>query len=171
LDIIHWDLHRSYWRCYYENTSAIIVRSPRLIPLPNLLLPFGLTDVLRQFVIDSSDRDRLQISRSELLTLLSEDELLSVPVLVFANKQDIQGAMKPEEISDALGLAGVETNRPWSVRGSSALKGDGLEEGMDWYVLSRPLERLILIAGLGWSMQSNHRVRNAFTQCTFWNSA
>jgi len=110
-----WDLGgqdkiRSYWRCYFENTSAII------------------------FVIDSSDRDRLPTSRKELLTLLSEDELLSVPVLVFANKQDIPGAMKPEEMSDALGLAGVETNRPWSVRGSSALKGDGLEEGMDWLV-------------------------------------
>jgi ADP-ribosylation factor-like protein 1 len=35
-------------------------------------------------------------------------------------------------VSDQLGLAGIETNRPWSVRGSSALKGEGLEEGMDW---------------------------------------
>jgi len=110
-----WDLGgqdkiRSYWRCYYENTSAII------------------------FVIDSSDRDRLATSRSELLTLLSEEELRGVPVLVFANKQDIEGALKPEEVSDQLGLAGVETDRPWSVRGSSALKGEGLEEGMDWLV-------------------------------------
>lgn len=110
-----WDLGgqdkiRPYWRCYFENTSAII------------------------FVIDSSDRDRLDISKAELMTLLSEEELRGVPLLIFANKQDIEGALKPEEVGAKLGLAGVETNRSWSVRGSSALKGDGLEEGMDWLV-------------------------------------
>jgi hypothetical protein len=39
------------------------------------------------YVIDSSDVARLPTSRSELLTMLSEDELKHVPVLVFANKQ------------------------------------------------------------------------------------
>jgi hypothetical protein len=39
------------------------------------------------YVIDSSDTSRLPTSRSELLTMLSEDELKNVPVLVFANKQ------------------------------------------------------------------------------------
>lgn len=67
--------------------------------------------------------------------MLSEDELKSVPVLVFANKQDVEGALKPGEISDKLGLAGGEKGREWSVRGSCALKGEGLEEGLDWSVL------------------------------------
>ncbi len=58
-----------------------------------------------------------------------------MPLLVYCNKQDIQGAMKPEYISDQLGLAGGETHRPWSVRGSSAINGEGLEEGMDWCVV------------------------------------
>lgn len=84
-----WDLGgqssiRPYWRCYYANTQAII------------------------YVIDSSDTSRLATSRSELLTMLSEDELKSVPVLVFANKQDVEGALSPGEISDKLGLAGQE---------------------------------------------------------------
>jgi len=110
-----WDLGgqdkiRSYWRCYFENTSAII------------------------YVIDSSDTNRLSLSRTELLTVLSEDELRDVPLLVYCNKQDIPGALKPEDISDKLGLAGGEKSRAWSVRGSSALKGEGLEEGMDWLV-------------------------------------
>ncbi|KAH8106267.1 ARF SAR [Cristinia sonorae] len=110
-----WDLGgqssiRPYWRCYFPNTSAII------------------------YVIDSSDTARLTTSRSELLTMLSEEELAGVPLLVFCNKQDVEGALKPEEISEQLGLAGGETQRQWSVRGSCATKGEGLEQGLDWLV-------------------------------------
>jgi ADP-ribosylation factor-like protein 1 len=85
-------------------------------------------------VIDSADHSRLQTSRSELLTMLSEDELAGVPLLVFCNKQDVEGALKPEEISEQLGLAGGEKGRDWSVRGSCAVKGEGIEEGLDWCV-------------------------------------
>lgn len=66
--------------------------------------------------------------------MLSEEELKGVPLLVFCNKQDVEGALKPEVISEELGLAGGEKSRPWSVRGSCATKGEGLEEGLDWYV-------------------------------------
>lgn len=65
--------------------------------------------------------------------MLSEEELNGVPLLVFCNKQDVEGASKPEKISEELGLAGGEKGREWSVRGSCALKGEGLEEGLDWY--------------------------------------
>lgn len=63
-----WDLGgqtsiRPYWRCYYANTQAVI------------------------FVVDSSDRERLPISKAELLAMLSEDELQEAKLLVFANKQ------------------------------------------------------------------------------------
>lgn len=83
-------------------------------------------------MIDSSDTARLETSKSELLSVLDEDELKGVPLLVFANKQDIPGAMEPGKISEVLGLAGGETERPWSVRGCSATKGEGLQEGLDW---------------------------------------
>jgi ADP-ribosylation factor-like protein 1 len=76
--------------------------------------------------------------------MLSEEELKGSPLLVFCNKQDVQGALKPEEISEQLGLAGAEKTRPWSVRGSCALKGEGLEEGLDWYAyFSSTTTRLI----------------------------
>ena len=65
--------------------------------------------------------------------MLSEEELKDVPLLVFCNKQDVGGALKPEEISEKLGLAGGE-KRPWSVQGSCATKGEGLEQGLDWFV-------------------------------------
>ncbi|KAH9843989.1 ADP-ribosylation factor family-domain-containing protein [Rhodofomes roseus] len=110
-----WDLGgqssiRPYWRCYFPNTAAII------------------------YVIDSADTERLKTSRSELLTMLSEEELAGVPLLVFCNKQDVDGALKPGQVSEELGLAGGEKERQWSVRGSSAIKGEGLEEGLDWLV-------------------------------------
>ena len=75
--------------------------------------------------------------------MLSEDELAGVPLLVFCNKQDVPGALPPETISEKLGLAGGEKERQWSVRGSCATKGEGLEEGLDWCVSShlRPLAR------------------------------
>jgi len=52
--------------------------------------------------------------------------------MVFANKQDLEGAMTPSEISNALGLSALK-NRTWSIFKTSALKGDGLEEAMEWY--------------------------------------
>lgn len=86
--------------------------------------------------------------------MLSEEELSGVPLLVFCNKQDVERALKPEEISEQLGLAGGEKGRAWSVRGSCAVKGEGLEDGLDWYVLypssysSRLVGLWILISGL-----------------------
>ena len=47
--------------------------------------------------------------------------------------QDIEGAMSPSEISNALGLAGLK-NRTWAIFKTSAIKGEGLEEAMEWYV-------------------------------------
>lgn len=73
-----------------------------------------------------------------------EEELRGVPLLVFANKQDVDGSLKPGEISDALGLAGGETGREWSVRGSCAIRGDGLEEGLDWFVTTEAYMHVLL---------------------------
>ena len=64
--------------------------------------------------------------------MLAEDELRGVPLLVFANKQDIPGALGADAVSDALGLAGAEKNRQWSVHGACATEGKGLFEGLDW---------------------------------------
>ncbi len=77
--------------------------------------------------------------------MLSEDELKGVPLLVFCNKQDVEGALKPEEISEQLGLAGGEKSRPWSVRGSCATKGEGLEDGLDWCALLIPSWTLLTL--------------------------
>ena len=44
-------------------------------------------------VVDSCDRDRMGISKQELLSMLDEEELKSAILLVFANKQDMDQAM------------------------------------------------------------------------------
>ena len=85
--------------------------------------------------------------------MLSEEELAGVPLLVFCNKQDIDGALKPEEISEQLGLAGGEKGRDWSVRGSCAIKGEGIEEGLDWCVTNVVRASSITNELSGWSMR------------------
>ncbi|KAN0061846.1 Arf GTPase arl1 [Thecaphora frezii] len=109
-----WDLGgqtsiRPYWRCYYANTTAII------------------------YVIDSSDTARLGTARAELISMLSEEELKDAKLLVFANKQDLPGALNEGEVSDKLGLAELK-DRQWSIFKCCATKGEGLEAGLDWLV-------------------------------------
>lgn len=109
-----WDLGgqtsiRPYWRCYYSNTDAVI------------------------YVVDSSDKDRMGISKQELLAMLDEEELRNSILLVFANKQDMEQAMTPAEVAKELGLASIK-NRKWQIFKTSALRGIGLEEGMEWLV-------------------------------------
>lgn len=52
-------------------------------------------------------------------------------LLVFANKQDIEGSMSATEITEYLGLT-LLRNRTWTIVKCSALKGEGLTEGLDW---------------------------------------
>ena len=80
-----WDLGgqtsiRPYWRCYYSNTDAVI------------------------YVVDSADRDRVGISKQELVSMLEEEELKNAILVVLANKQDIEGAMSVTEVRKIQGL-------------------------------------------------------------------
>lgn len=105
---------RPYWRCYYANTAAVI------------------------FVVDSTDIERLQTASEELSAMLNEEELKDAALLVFANKQDQPGAKGAGEISEALRL-GELRDRNWSIMACSAVDGSGVNEGMDWLVVSLTL--------------------------------
>ena len=89
------------------------------------------------FVIDSTDIDRLGTASEELAAMLNEDELKDAALLVFANKQDQPGAKGAGEISEALKL-GELRDRNWSIVACSAVDGSGVDEGMDWLVVSIP---------------------------------
>lgn len=87
------------------------------------------------FVTDSTDIDRLSTAADELAAMLSEDELKDAALLVFANKQDQPGAKGAGDISEALRL-GELRDRNWSIVACSAIDGKGINEGMDWLVVS-----------------------------------
>ncbi len=42
--------------------------------------------------------ERLEESRDELANLLQEDALAGVPLLIYANKQDLTHAVSPEDV-------------------------------------------------------------------------
>ena len=67
--------------------------------------------------------------------MLSEEELKDAALLVFANKQDQPGARGAGDISEALRL-GELRDRNWSIMACSAIDGKGINEGMDWLVVS-----------------------------------
>ncbi|CAO2823016.1 unnamed protein product [Amaranthus hypochondriacus] len=107
-----WDLGgqtsiRPYWRCYFPNTQAII------------------------YVVDSSDTDRLAIAKDEFHAILEEEELKGAVVLIFANKQDLPGALDDAAVTEALELHKIRS-RQWAIFKTSATKGEGLFEGLDW---------------------------------------
>lgn len=60
-----------------------------------------------------------------------EEELKNAVLCVFANKQDIEGAMTVSEVANSLGLPSLK-NRKYQIFKTSAIKGTGLDEAMEW---------------------------------------
>merc|ERR1719261_1854425 len=98
---------RKLWRYYYQGTDGAI------------------------FIVDSSDRDRIEDAREELFRMLDDDEMRNAVLLVFANKQDLPRAMDTSEVAEKLGLQDLR-NRQWFIQSACATRGDGLYEGLDW---------------------------------------
>lgn len=141
---------RSYWRNYFETTDGLI------------------------WVVDSADRRRLDDCKKELHQLLQEEvqhfhhdwqidahlchhlfqRLLGATLLVFANKQDLPGALTAEEIKEVseillghvwnliysssfahsfqhLELESIKTHH-WRIVWCSAVTGENLLQGVDW---------------------------------------
>jgi len=72
------------------------------------------------------------VTKEELASMLEEEELKNACLLVFANKQDLPGALTDAQVSEALGLPLL--HRQWAIFKTSAIKGFGLYEGLDWLV-------------------------------------
>ncbi|KFY15356.1 hypothetical protein V491_05711 [Pseudogymnoascus sp. VKM F-3775] len=102
------DQIRPLWRHYYSGTQGLI------------------------FVIDSSDRDRIDEARRELHRIITDAEMKDSLLLVFANKQDTKGAMSPKEVTEALELTTKLKDKIWFVAPSCATTGEGLFEGLAW---------------------------------------
>ncbi|CAK9300289.1 unnamed protein product [Gordionus sp. m RMFG-2023] len=108
------DKIRPLWRHYYTGTQGLI------------------------FVIDSSDRDRIDEARQELHRIINDREMKEAIVLVYANKQDLPDAMKPSEIQEKLGLNRIR-DKTWYIQPACATAGDGLFEGLTWLISNQKL--------------------------------
>jgi len=96
---------RPYWKNYYQNTDALV------------------------YMIDSADKRRTDEAAEELTSLLEEEGLAGIPVLIFANKQDLLGAMSAAEVMSELELTS-QKDRFVHVQACSAKTGEGLEDGI-----------------------------------------
>lgn len=71
------------------------------MPLPALILGHILSNHAGTqgliFVIDSNDRDRIDEARTELTRIIQDREMKDALLLVFANKQDLQGGASRQE--------------------------------------------------------------------------
>ena len=100
---------RQLWRYYYQGTDGLI------------------------FIVDSTDRDRFVTAREELHAILDDADMAGVPVIVFANKQDLPRAVEPSKLVQELGLNTLR-GHDWYIQATSACSGLGLYEGMEQLV-------------------------------------
>ena len=98
---------RPYWQNYIQNCDGLV------------------------YVVDSADTARTEEAKAELESLLKEDDLKSVALLVFANKQDLTFALSAEEVMDKLALSDIK-DRVWQIQACSAVTKEGIQEGMEW---------------------------------------
>ena len=76
--------------------------------------------------MDSADRKRMDETSYELAELLTEEKLSNVPVLVFANKQDLEYAASAADVAEHLSLHLIK-DRPWQIQACSAMYGEGIK--------------------------------------------
>ncbi|XP_038066337.1 ADP-ribosylation factor-like protein 4A [Patiria miniata] len=98
---------RPLWKSYTRATDAII------------------------YVVDSSDRERFEESKSELMKLWRSSQNSGVPILIIANKQDLREAVSLEEIERHLSLNELRQHNPYQLIPACGITGEGLVNVMD----------------------------------------
>eukprot|EP01054_Gregarina_sp_Poly1_P002067 Gregarina_sp_Poly_1__2066@NODE_1543_length_3881_cov_98_229942_g1018_i0_p2_GENE_NODE_1543_length_3881_cov_98_229942_g1018_i0NODE_1543_length_3881_cov_98_229942_g1018_i0_p2_ORF_typecomplete_len232_score20_62Arf/PF00025_21/4_2e54Ras/PF00071_22/1_9e15SRPRB/PF09439_10/7_2e13Roc/PF08477_13/3e11Gtr1_RagA/PF04670_12/1_2e09Galpha/PF00503_20/6_3Galpha/PF00503_20/2_7e05MMR_HSR1/PF01926_23/2_6e07FeoB_N/PF02421_18/8_7e05GTP_EFTU/PF00009_27/0_0013MnmE_helical/PF12631_7/0_0079RsgA_GTPase/PF03193_16/0_65RsgA_GT len=88
---------RPFWSNYYHAADALI------------------------WVIDSTDKARLNTCRKELESVLGEERLQGAEVLILANKQDVPGALTIDQMRQMLNFDKMEKDRKCMVVACSAI--------------------------------------------------
>ena len=100
---------RHLWTHYYMTTAGII------------------------YMIDSSSKDRLKESKEEFYKILKHRDVKEhIPVLLFANKQEMEGALSVNEIIEFFELKEYVSN-PWCMQECSTQKQEGVWKGMETF--------------------------------------
>eukprot|EP00736_Rhodelphis_marinus_P004776 Rmarinus@m.4854 len=131
------------------------------------------------WVVDSNDRDRLDTAAAEVHRLLTEDANMrkkNLPVLVVCNKQDVPGALTPEEIEGQIDPKDWIQNRPVRWVGCSAVDPTAkdlkaLHAGFQWLArqvgtqspLGRYLQNVAFVAG-----DLRNRINAALSFASHW---
>lgn len=100
---------RAFWQNYFDSTNALI------------------------YVIDSTDRKRLEETGTELIILLQDERLADIPLLVLANKQDLASPISESELISSLNLKSI-SGRQWKLQSCSVKTGEGLVPGFEWLI-------------------------------------
>ncbi|ORZ37235.1 ADP-ribosylation factor family-domain-containing protein [Catenaria anguillulae PL171] len=105
------ELH-SIWEKYYSEAHAVV------------------------FVIDSTDVARLEQVKATFDKIITNDQLEGLPILVLANKQDVAGALRVEQIKDLFNpIAVLLDARDSRVLPCVATSGSGVRDAMDWLLV------------------------------------
>lgn len=129
--LVFWDLGgqsglRSIWEKYYDEAHAVI------------------------YVVDAASPGRFEESKSALEKVLQHEDLQGAPLLILANKQDLQEAVSIDELARYLDLKKLD-ERLYTYQAVSGFDGLGIKESVNWLVDamegSKRTERLRLRAG------------------------
>lgn len=98
---------RKYWSHYFEGALGVV------------------------FVVDSSSNDDdVDLAAAELKEALSHPSLETLPLLVLANKQDVQGARSADELSRMMDLDVIARNREWHMQPCSKNDVEAARQGL-----------------------------------------
>ena len=82
-------------------------------------------------MIDSTDIDCLDESKSEFYKILKNEELKNSIVLIYANKQDIPNSKNVADLIQIYNFDRIKTHM-WHIQPCSAKTGEGLMAGLKW---------------------------------------
>jgi small GTP-binding protein len=84
-------------------------------------------------VIDASDSSALDAAKDVLTNyVLKSENLRKTPIVIAANKQDVEGALTVEQLANKLGLPTLIQDRDWRVIATSAKTGAGIRDMLGW---------------------------------------
>lgn len=82
-----------------ESTFWCLYAKARLLTSVHLLQVHGVI-----YVVDAANQERFEESKETLAMTLESEGIVGKPVLIFANKQDLDGSVSPADLSKELGL-------------------------------------------------------------------
>ena len=143
--------HLGHWwsGIYSQILEQLLRRGGHFLQTPNprpmLLCGSSTVETRIEWICASSSSKKCSLKRQERKERYHLQKLIGAAVLILCNKNDLNGALSPEEITQVdlpctsqrqyLDIKGPEfESRFWAVYSCSAITGDGLKEAFDWLV-------------------------------------